>query len=89
MTIPTVQSIRRARRFQDRRCTAAARVIAAMANGANLHLTLTKSRSNWTLSDGTSVTPEIALMVVNDVHVVDVNDGLFPTTSQTWRYIGF
>jgi hypothetical protein len=39
--------------------------------------------------NGTSVTPEIALMVVNNMHVVDVNDGLFPTTSQTWRYIGF
>ena len=38
MTILTVQSIRRARRFQDRRRAVAAAVVTAMADGASLHL---------------------------------------------------
>jgi hypothetical protein len=87
MSIATVQSIRRARRFQDRRRTAAARVITAMMHGASLNLTFTKHGSVWTLSGGTVVAPEIALAVVNDVRVCSVNDGLFPQTPQTWCYV--
>src|SRR5262245_53346990 len=85
--VPTAQSLARLRRFQDRRRQKAASVIAAMAAGATLNLTFTKTGSAWTLSDGTRVTPEIALMVANDVRVVGVNDGLFPVTPQTWRYV--
>jgi len=88
MTIPTVASIRRARRFQDRRRLKAAHVITAMARGANLNLMFTKCGSVFTLSDGTVVEPETALAVVNDVRVCSVNDGLFPATPQTWRYVG-
>ena len=65
----------------------AARIITAMSRGAALHLTYTKYGSNFTLSNGTRVAPEIALLVVNDVRVCSVNDGLFPTTPQTWRYV--
>lgn len=86
-SIPTVQSLTRARRHQDRRRQKAASVIAAMARGASLNLIFTRSGSAWTLSDGTHVAAEIALMVVNDVRVVSVNDGLFPVTPQTWRYV--
>jgi hypothetical protein len=87
MTIATVQSLRRIRRFQDRRRAAAARVITAMSRGASLHLTFLKRGSVWVLSDGTIVPPEIALSVVNDVGVVSAGDGLFPSVSQTWRYV--
>jgi hypothetical protein len=71
----------------DRRRARAARIIAAMARGAALHLTFTKRGSDFVLSDGTRVAPDIALMVVNDLRVVSVGDGLFPATPQTWRYV--
>ena len=87
MTIPTVRSIRRARRLRDRRRVKAARVLTKMSRGASLHLTFSKRGSDFTLSDGTSVSAETALMVVNDIRVVSVNDGLFPATPQTWRYV--
>jgi hypothetical protein len=87
MTIPTVASVRRARRFQDRRREKAVHVITAMQRGASLNLTFTKRGSVWTLSGGTVVAPEIALAVVNDVRVYSVNDGLFPQIPQTWRYV--
>jgi len=87
VTIHSVASIRRARRFQDRRRAAAARVITSMARGTSLHLTFLKRGSVWVLSDGTIVPPEIALSVVNDVGVVSAGDGLFPSVSQTWRYV--
>ena len=87
MTIHSVASIRRARRFQDRRRAAAARVITSMARGTSLHLTFLKRGSLWMLSDGSIVPAEIALAVVNDVRVVSAGDGLFPSVSQTWRYV--
>jgi hypothetical protein len=58
-----------------------------MQRGASLHLTFTRQGSDFVLSNGVRVTPEVALMVVNDVRVVSVNDGLFPSTPQTWRYV--
>jgi hypothetical protein len=87
MTIPTVQSIHRARRFQDRRRAAAARVLAQMQRGASLNLTYTKHGSDFVLSNGMRVSPAVALMVVNNTSVVSVNDGLWPQTPQTWRYV--
>jgi hypothetical protein len=87
MTIPTVQSIRRARRFQDHRRAAAARVILMMARGATLNLMFTKTGSAFTLSDGTYVAPEIAIMVINDVRIISLQDGLFPALPQTWRHV--
>jgi hypothetical protein len=74
MHIP--ESLRARRRHLDRR-----------RHGAALHLTFTKSGSNFVLSNGTPVPTDIALLVVNDVRVVSVNDGLFPTAPQTWRYV--
>ena len=87
MSIHTVQSIRRTRRFRDRHRQKAARVITAMQRGASLNLTFTPKGSAFTLSGGTVVAPETALAVVNDVRVCSVNDGLFPATPQTWRYV--
>jgi hypothetical protein len=58
-----------------------------MMRGAALHLTHTTHGSDFALSDGTRVAAGIALLVVNDLRVVSVNDGLFPATPQTWRYV--
>jgi hypothetical protein len=74
------------RRHLDRRRRSGARVISEMSRGAALHLTFTKSGSKFVLSNGTPVSTDIALLVVNDVRVVSVNDGLFPGTPQTWRW---
>ena len=87
MNIHTPASLRAKSRQLDRRRRRAARVITAMSRGASLNLTFMRNGSAFTLSDGTPVSSEIALMVVNDIRVVSVNDGLFPTTPQTWRYI--
>ena len=86
MTIPTVQSLRRARRFQDRRRAAAARVITSMSRGCTLNLTFTKHGSAFTLSNGEHVSPEIAIMVINDVRILSACDGLFPSLPQTWKH---
>jgi hypothetical protein len=85
--IPTVQSIRRVRQFQDRRREKATQVIAAMADGASLNLTFTKSGSVFTLSNGTRVPPEIAVMVINDIRIISGTDGLFPSLPQTWKHV--
>jgi hypothetical protein len=85
MHIP--ESLRARRRHLDRRRHGAARIISEMSRGAALHLTFTKSGSNFVLSNGTPVPTDIALLVVNDVRVVSVNEGLFPTAPQTWRYV--
>jgi hypothetical protein len=85
MPIPTVASIRRARRFQDNRRQKAARVITAMERGQTLNLTFTKTGSVFTLSDGTRVASEVALTVINDLRIVLQSDGLFPALPQTWK----
>jgi hypothetical protein len=63
----------------------AARVITTMTRGATLQLTYTKHGSDFHLSDGTRVPPEVALAVVNDTRIRSVDKGLFPGTPQTWR----
>jgi hypothetical protein len=87
MTIPTVQSIRRARHFQDRRRAIAARVITAIERGLTLNLTFTKHGSAFTLSNGTHVAPEVAVAVINDLRVASQSDGLFPALPQTWKHV--
>ena len=87
MTIHTVQSIRRARRFQDRRRAAAARVITAMERGQTLNLMFTRSGSAFTLSNGVHVALEVAIAVINDVRIVSQNDGLFPSLPQSWKHV--
>jgi hypothetical protein len=87
MTIPTAYSIRYARRFQDRRREKAAHVITAMQRGATMNLRFTRNGSTFTLSNGTHVTSEVAIAVINDVRIVSQLDGLFPSLPQTWIYL--
>jgi hypothetical protein len=82
--IPTVASICAARRFQERRRAAAARIIAQMARGLTMNLTFVKGGSAFTLSNGTRVPPQVAVMVINDTRIVSQSDGLFPALPQTW-----
>jgi hypothetical protein len=63
-----------------------AHCITAMTRGAVLHLTYTKHGSDFRLSDGTRVPPEVAMLVVNDVRIHSADAGLFPGTPQTWRF---
>src|SRR5262249_12742238 len=85
--IYTAAPLLAARRAQARRRAKAARVITCMSRGLSLHLTHSKHGSNLALWEGRRVAAETALMVVNDVRVCSVNDGLFPATPQTWRFI--
>jgi hypothetical protein len=87
MTIPTVQFLRRARRFQDHRRAKAARVITSMSRGATLNLTFTRTGSVFALSSGERVPPEIAIAVINDIRIVSQSDGLFPSLPQSWKHI--
>jgi hypothetical protein len=87
MTIHTVQSIRRVRRFQDRHRAKAARVITAMERGQMLHLMFTRNGSAFTLSNGAHVAPEVAIAVINDVRIISQNDGLFPSLPQSWKHV--
>jgi hypothetical protein len=63
-----------------------AHTITAMSRGAFLYLTHTKRGAQYMLSDGTRITSEIAELVIRDVRVHGVGDGLFQTTHQAWKY---
>ena len=82
MTIRASDSVR-ARNLRLR----VAHCITAMTRGATLQLTYTRHGSDFCLSDGTRIPPEVALAVVNDTRIHSVDKGLFPGTPQTWRYV--
>ena len=59
-----------------------------MRAGATLHLQYEPSREWWILSNGWTVPPDVAAIVINHPGVAAVGDALFPNTrSQTWRFI--
>jgi hypothetical protein len=84
---PTPTTVRKTRRRPDRRRAGAAQVLTAMSRGEKLHKHLSRLGAIYTLSNGTHVTADVATVVVADIRVVAGDDGLFPTTSQTWRWI--
>jgi hypothetical protein len=84
--IPTITSLHRQQRRVDRRRAGAARVVAAMSRGQSLHKHFTRSGPVYTLTDDQQVAADVAALVIADVRVRPVNDGLFPTTPQTWRW---
>jgi len=87
MSIPTPTSLRRQAARIDRRRHAADWVDIAMRNGGlALHLSYGPSGASWRLSNGKSVSPEIAKIVIADPDVVSVGDALFrDTPAQTFR----
>jgi hypothetical protein len=86
LSIQTFTQIERPHR-QLARQRAASKVITEMQRGNALHLTHTRSGDQWTLSNGRHVAGDVARLVTTDTRVVSVNDGLFPATPQTWRFI--
>jgi uncharacterized protein YuzB (UPF0349 family) len=95
MTIPTVDSLRRAHRRLDRRNAAkqrrehtAADLLQAMKRGVSLHRCNRNHRVLWALSTGEIVTAEAADDLLRNPHVVGVGDALFADApSQTFRWI--
>jgi hypothetical protein len=84
--IPTVQSLQRQRRQVDRRRAGAARVLSDMQCGQSLHKHHTTQGPVFTLSGGKPVSVAVAAVVIADLRVVAVDDGLFRGTPQTWRW---
>ena len=63
------------------------RVLAAMANGQSLHLQHRDGRPLWSLSDGRSVTADVAAILTCHALVVPADVALFPgLAGQEWRY---
>jgi hypothetical protein len=62
--------------------------LAAMHDrGATLHLQFSSGSPLWSLSDGSSVTAEVAALLLNSVGIEPVGCALFPgMPAQTWRY---
>jgi hypothetical protein len=93
MTIPNPQSRRTAARRLDRAAhqlelarREAVAVVSEMRRGEALHLHH-GPRSSWALSTGRTVQSVVALLVINDPHIVGAGDTLFVgALSQTFRY---
>jgi hypothetical protein len=65
-----------------------ASVLAAMQRGAVLHRTHRPNSTRWALSNGMSVSDEVARAVIARNEVAGVGDSLFGRElSQTWRYV--
>jgi hypothetical protein len=56
-------------------------------DGAALQKHLTRQGPVFSLTDGKPVSTDVAAVVIANIRVVPVNDGLFPSTSQTWRFV--
>ena len=83
MFIQTLTTIKRARARADRRRLGAARVVTAMQGGEALQKHFTRQGPVFLLTDGKSVSADVAVVVIADIRVVAVNEGLFPSTPQT------
>jgi hypothetical protein len=86
-SVPTVSSLRQQQRRLDRQRAGAARALAVMRRGEALQKHFTRQGPVYTLTNGLHVAPDAAELVIADVRVVPVNDGLFLGTPQTWRLI--
>jgi hypothetical protein len=65
-----------------------AAVLTKMQRGQSLNLSFERGKRRWLLSDGTSVTDEVAKIVTADRRVHGGGDALFENMpGQTWRYV--
>jgi hypothetical protein len=64
----------------------AAKVLTAMQRGACLHRCFSRTGCTWALSTGGAVSDDVARVVIADIRVEAVNDGLFAGTPQTYRF---
>lgn len=88
-SIHTVQSRLGVRQRLDRRCHAVdvAYTLTALQRGASIHLTFTKRGRRWGLSNGTHVPRDVALAVIRDARVVNVDNDRSPAAPRRWRWI--
>jgi hypothetical protein len=88
-SIHTPRSLARSNRRLDHRLRSAEHVLQAMAAGQSLHLSFSRRDSGWRLHpSGERVATDAAKVIIRNPQVVAVNDGLFPETPQTWRWVG-
>jgi hypothetical protein len=60
---------------------------AMRGEGKTLHLQFSGGGPLWSLSDGSSVTAEVAALLLNSVSIEPVGCALFPgMPAQTWRF---
>jgi hypothetical protein len=86
--VQTVGQLQRKHRRLDRNRRAAAVVLTKMQRGQSLNLSFEWGMRRWLLSDGTSITDEVAKIVTADHRVLSVGDALFENMpGQTWRYV--
>jgi hypothetical protein len=95
MTVHPPESLRRKHRqidhqnaARERRRQLVAELLNRMKRGASLHHWNRPHRTIWILSDGTFVTPEAAVDLMNSGKIAGVGDSLIgPELSQTFRFI--
>jgi hypothetical protein len=72
----------------DRNRKGAAAILTKMQRGQLLNLSFERGMRRWLLSDGTTVTDEVAKIVTAGHRVVGVGDALFKNMpGQIWRYV--
>ena len=93
-SVPTLESLRKARRKLKQKTIGLAQAIGEMKHGATLRLHYGKAgRPIWQLVGGQLVKPEIveseiAALIIRNPGAVPGNDSLFPgALSQTWRFV--
>jgi hypothetical protein len=85
-SIHTAPALAHKARRLDRRNHSVEGVLAAMRQGASLHLSFSP-RPHWRLSTGTWLTDEMARTLINLPNATAVGDALFAgELSQTFRY---
>jgi hypothetical protein len=85
--IQTLAQLQQANRRLDRLRRDANRTLAAMREGATLHLHYQNGRPIWRLSSGMIIPSGVAAVVIVSSAVVSVGDSLSPDhPAQTWRY---
>jgi hypothetical protein len=89
-TIPTSDSLRRAHRRLGRRSAGINTALAAMRRGESLHLEYRGGgRPCWSLSNGRTVSAEVASILINSASVVPAGDALFSDLpGQSWKLLG-
>jgi hypothetical protein len=85
--IHTVAELARKHRRLDRQRAGAAAVMNALQQGASLNLSFERGERRWRLSDGRSVSDDVARIIIADHRVIGVGDALFRgLSSQTYCF---
>ena len=83
----TPTDLHRSSRRLDRRLASVNTALAAMRRGQFLQLQYQAGRPLWSLSEGRSVSAEVAETLIKNASVVPADRALFPDMpAQTWRF---